>query len=393
MNFHQSLKLALKSMSGSKMRSFLTMLGVIIGIASVIILVSLVQSFSNDMVSAFDSIGTNNITVSLVGRGGNINVKPRDMLELASEHPELYSAATPMVNIMGATAKYGSSNETTSVYGANEDYEKIGDYVVSNGRFISYIDTEKRNYVCVIGTYIANELFGAENPIGKILKINGSAYTVVGVLEEKDDSTEDSSDNMVIIPYSAASRLARNAVVTSYTFVSKDADAIDEGMTVIKDYLYDAFKSDDDAYSVTNLSALVDELTKLTDKLALVLAGIAAISLLVGGIGIMNIMLVSVTERTREIGIRKAIGGKRRDILSQFVIEATITSGLGGVIGIVLGCAVTMVLAKIIGVNGTVSLGAIFISFTVSVLIGVLFGYFPASKASKLNPIDALRHD
>ena len=375
------------------MRSFLTMLGVIIGIASVIILVSLVQSFSNDMVSAFDSIGTNNITVSLVGRGGNINVKPRDMLELASEHPELYSAATPMVNIMGATAKYGSSNETTSVYGANEDYEKIGDYVVSNGRFISYIDTEKRNYVCVIGTYIANELFGAENPIGKILKINGSAYTVVGVLEEKDDGTEDSSDNMVIIPYSAASRLARNAVVTSYTFVAKDADAIDEGMTVIKDYLYDAFKSDDDAYSVTNLSALVDELTKLTDKLALVLAGIAAISLLVGGIGIMNIMLVSVTERTREIGIRKAIGGKRRDILSQFVIEATITSGLGGVIGIVLGCAVTMVLAKIIGVNGTVSLGAIFISFTVSVLIGVLFGYFPASKASKLNPIDALRHD
>lgn len=393
MNFHQSLKLALKSMSGSKMRSFLTMLGVIIGIASVIVLVSIVQSFSNDMVSAFDSIGTNNITVSLVGRGGNMNIKPREMLALADENPDLFSAVSPMVTIMGATAKYGSSNETTSVYGANEDYEKIGDYAVAKGRFISYIDTEKRNYVCVIGTYIANELFGTENPIGKILKINGSAYSVVGVLEEKEDSTEESSDNMVIIPYSAASRLARNAVISSYTFVAKAADTIDEGMSVIKDYLYDAFKDDEDAYSVTNLAALVDELTKLTDKLALVLAGIAAISLLVGGIGIMNIMLVSVTERTREIGIRKAIGGKRRDILSQFVIEATITSGLGGIIGIVLGCIFTMILAKIIGVTGSVSFSAILISFSVSVLIGVLFGYFPASKASKLNPIDALRHD
>lgn len=392
MNLKQSLKLALKSIAGNKMRSFLTMLGVIIGIASVITLVSVVQGFSNDMVSAFDSIGTNNITVMLTGRGGNMNIKPDEMLQLADDNPDLFSAVTPNVTISGATVKYSSENITSSVYGANEDYAEIQDYAVSNGRFISYIDTTNRNYVCVIGTYVANELFGTSNPIGKMLKINGSAYEIIGVLEEEGDSTETSTDNRVIIPYSSASRLARNSRISSYTYVATDASAIEDAKEVLEDYLYDTFK-DEDAYSVSNLSDLVDQITDLTDTLALVLAGIAAISLLVGGIGIMNIMLVSVTERTREIGIRKAIGGKRRDILTQFVIEATITSGLGGVIGIVVGVILSTILSGLLGVSGEISASAVILSFSVSVLIGILFGYFPAAKASKLNPIDALRHD
>lgn len=392
MNIQQCLKLALKSISGNKMRSFLTMLGVIIGIASVITLVSVVQGFSDDMVSAFDSIGTNNITVSLTGRGGNMNIKPEEMLQLADDNPDLFANVSPTVTINGATVKYGSTNISSAVYGGNEELAEIKDYAVSSGRFISYIDTTNRNYVCVIGTYVANELFGTADPIGKILKINGSAYTIIGLLEEEGDSTETSTDNMVIIPYSAASRLARNATISSYTYVASDASTIEPAKEVLEDYLYDVFE-DEDAYNISNLSQLVDSITELTDTLALVLAGIAAISLLVGGIGIMNIMLVSVTERTREIGIRKAIGGKRRDILSQFVIEATITSGLGGVIGIVVGAILSTVLASLLGVSGGVSISAVILSFSVSVLIGILFGYFPAAKASKLNPIDALRHD
>ncbi len=392
MNIAQCLKLALKSISGNKMRSFLTMLGVIIGIAAVITLVSVVQGFSNDMVSSFNSIGTNNITVSLSGRGGNMNIKPEEMLALADDNRDLFANVSPTVTIMGATAKYGSTNVTTSVYGGNEEYAAIKDFAVSSGRFISYIDTTNRNYVCVIGTYIANELFGTSDPIGKILKINGSAYTVIGLLEEEGDSSETSTDNVIIIPYTTASRLARNAQITSYTYVAKDSESIERAKKVIEDYLYDTFE-DEDAYSVTNLSQLVDTIEDLMGTLSTVLAGIAAISLLVGGIGIMNIMLVSVTERTREIGIRKAIGGKRRDILAQFVIEAIITSGIGGVIGIILGIIMSSTLAKLLGVSSGVSASAVILSFSVSVLIGILFGYFPAAKASKLNPIDALRHD
>lgn len=391
MKFSQAFRLALKSMSTSKMRAFLTMLGIIIGVAAVIILTSIVGGFSNTMTDSFESLGTNLISVSLRGRAGNIPIEPEDVFEFCDENKDLISYVSPSVS-SSVIAKYGSTNLTTTAYGVSEDYQQIKSYDISSGRFISYMDTYSRSKVCVIGSYIANELFAGTSPVGNTIKVNGEGHTIVGVLEETQGSTEGSSDDMIIIPYTSATRLTRNGTITSYSINARDKEKAADASAAIEDYLYSVFE-DEDVYSVFSMEEALDKINELTGMLSMVLVGIAAISLLVGGIGIMNIMLVSVTERTREIGIRKALGGKRRDILLQFIIEAATTSGLGGVIGIVLGCVCAFFLARLIGITAAFSVASIMTSFSVSVVIGIAFGYFPAAKASKLNPIEALRYD
>lgn len=392
MNVKQSFKLALKSIMGSKFRSFLTMLGIIIGVASVIVLVSLIDGFSQDMASSFESMGTNLLTVSIRGRGGNLKVSASDMMEFAQENEDVIAYVTPTVNVMGATVKYGSNNLTTTVYGANEYYDKIKSYTIESGRFIQYIDVEKRQKVCVLGKYIANELYENESPIGKEIKINNDKYTVIGVLTPKQEAEEGSADDMMIIPYTSAARLSRMASISSYSFSAVDKDKVDEAKARIENYLLSVFNNSD-YYSVYNQADSLEQINELSSTLTLVLVGVAGISLLVGGIGIMNIMLVSVTERTREIGIRKSLGGKRRDILMQFVIEAATTSALGGVIGILFGCGAAVLVGNLADMTVAISVNAIAIAFSVSVGIGIIFGYFPAAKAAKLNPIEALRYD
>lgn len=395
MNVKQSFKLALKSILGSKFRSFLTMLGIIIGVAAVIVLVSIVDGFSKDMASSFESLGTNLLSVTLMGRGGNNKISPEDVMEWASENSDVISYVSPTVTV-SATIKNGSENLTTTVYGTSEYYDKIKNYGVESGRFIEYIDIEKRQKVCVIGKYIANELFPTTSPIGNTIKINGDKYTVIGVLEEKQEAKQEakqgSSDDIIMMPYTTASRLSRMARISNYSFSSIDKDNVDEAKARIEAYLMPIYGSDD-YYTVYNQADSLEQINELSSKLTLVLVGIAGISLLVGGIGIMNIMLVSVTERTKEIGIRKSLGGKRRDILLQFVIEAATTSALGGVIGIIFGCGVAYLAGKMFDLTVVISVMAVAIAFSVSVGIGIIFGYFPAAKASKLNPIDALRYD
>lgn len=392
MNVKQSFKLAIKSIMGSKFRSFLTMLGIIIGVAAVIILVSLVNGFSQDMAKSFESLGTNLITVSITGRGGNTKVTPTEMINFAKENQDSIAYVSPTLTVMGATIKYGSNNLTSSVYGGSEEYDKIKSYEIEEGRFLGYIDVEKRQKVCVLGKYVANELFENESPIGKEIKINGERYNVIGVLTAKQGAEEGSTDDMLIIPYTVATRLSRNASVSSYSFSAADKDSVDEAMATIEKYLLSIF-SNTNYYKVYNQADSLEQINELSSTLTTVLVGVAAISLLVGGIGIMNIMLVSVTERTKEIGIRKSLGGKRRDILMQFVIEAATTSALGGVLGIIFGCAMAVLAGNLLGVSIAISANAIIIAFSVSVAIGIIFGYFPAAKASKLNPIDALRYD
>ncbi len=393
MKFSQAVKLAMRSLSGSKTRALLTMLGIIIGVAAVIVLVSLIGGFSADLTESFESMGTNMISVSIVGRGGNMMVDPDDFGEIVDENPDLLSHYSPTVTASSAAMKYdGVTYDTTTITGCSEDYLHIRAYELSDGRFIGWQDVNSQNKVIVIGSYLEQALFGGRNAVGEDIMLNGMPYTIIGVLAETEDSTESSADDMILLPYTSAQRLTGNAQQSSYTMSAAFPETADAAVTLLEDELYDVF-GNEDSYRVMSQTAMLDMVNEMTGTLTLMLVGIAAISLLVGGIGIMNIMLVSVTERTREIGIRKSLGGKRRDIMRQFVIEAGVTSATGGVIGIVVGIAAAYGAASLFDLPVAVSFASVAIAFSVSVAIGVIFGYFPAAKAAKLNPIEALRYD
>ncbi|WP_195984261.1 ABC transporter permease [Clostridium sp. D33t1_170424_F3] len=387
----QSFRLAIKSIASSKMRSFLTMLGIIIGVASVIILVSLMQGMTNYISDSFSDLGTDQVSVSVTNTDTR-NVDVDTMYAFLDEQSELFANMSPTVSVRATLKKGTESTTTTSITGVGEDYMQIKALELSAGRFIQYSDIVSRQKVCVIGSYVAQDLFADQNALSQTVKINGEAYTVIGILQEKADSEEGSSDDCVYLPYSVATKLSFSADISSYTFIVNNVDDMETAKTVLKSELYEIFKNED-LYTVTSLSEMLEMVTSMTDMMTLLLVGIAAISLLVAGIGIMNIMLVSVTERTREIGIRKSLGAKRRTILQQFIIEAGVTSAMGGLVGIALGCAVTSVVGGLIGLDATPSAAAILVSFGISAGIGVIFGYMPARRAAKLNPIDALRSE
>ncbi len=392
MNIKQAFTLALKSLSSSKMRSFLTMLGIIIGVAAVIVIVSIVNGMTKDVLDQFESMGATTITVSVMGRGGNRSVDVDDMQNLVNDNPEYLKSMSPSITIAGATAKNKSTNvDPASCLGVNEYYADIKALEITSGRGICFIDCDRRLKNCVVGTYIAKELFGTTEVVGETLKLNGTTFTIIGVLEETADGEESSSDDIVLMPYTTAQHLSNSFTMGSYTFNAVSKDVSDAAQQIIDDYLNSVF-SNSDAYNVQNMSSMIDSVNELTATMSLVLAGVAGVSLLVGGIGIMNIMLVSVTERTREIGIRKSLGATPWDIMSQFVVEAITTSCLGGILGILLGIAGSYA-ATAFDLTVVLSVPAMIISFTVSAVIGIMFGYFPAKKASRLNPIDALKYD
>ena len=389
----QSFKLAIRSIWGNKMRSFLTMLGIIIGVAAVIILVSLVNGYMGSVVESFASMGVNQINVNVT----NLSSRSLDVDEMYAfydEHTDLFDGLSPNVTV-STTIKHGDDSLTsTSVAGRSEQYLEIKDYKLEQGRNLSYADIAARQKVCVIGAYVAQELYGgAEKALGETLKVGGYAFKIVGVAEaQEDDPDQGGTDDFVWLPYSVAVKMSRNANISSYTFTIIDTTKAEECKTQIENYLYEIFK-DDDLYRVTAMSEMLDSLNEQIAMMSGMLGGIAGISLLVAGVGVMNIMLVSVTERTREIGIRKSLGADKSVIMRQFVIEAAVTSSLGGLIGILIGCVATTAVGAAVGINATPTPAAIIISFSVSVGIGLLFGYMPASRAANLNPIDALRSE
>lgn len=394
MGIGKSFSMAISSIINNKMRSFLTMLGIIIGIMAVIVLVSVMNGLTGEVTDMFNEIGTTSITVSIQPRSIK-KLDPDDMFDWADQNPELFSQVSPNVTLSGTvkTSSSGDDSIMTSCRGVSENYIDMKDMTVAFGRFLQYIDCEREMKTCVIGTYQALYFFNsASGALNQELKINGVPYKIVGVLEETEDSTESSGDDIIYIPYTTAMKASGSTVVSSYTVMATSEDTVTPAVNSIKTLLNDKI-GDSDYYTVTSMLSMIDTMTDIMNKMSMVLVAIAAISLLVGGIGIMNIMLVSVTERTREIGIRKSLGAKHKHIMTQFVMEAATVSCLGGIIGIILGSTLAVLAGKLLGMSTNPSVGAIGVAFGVSVAIGIAFGFLPARKAAQLNPIDALRYD
>lgn len=393
MKLSKTLKLALSSIISNKMRSFLTMLGIIIGVAAVIILVSIMDGVTGQVTDVFETIGMNNISVNITSRGSTRTVDPDDLYELVDENSDIISYISPTVNANAVIkAPSDADNVRGAITGVDENYDKIKDMTVVQGRFLQYIDVAKEQKVCVIGTYYEKEYYERGKALGEIIRINGEPYTIIGVLEEKAESAENSSDQCIYIPYTKASKMSWNSSIGSYVALAADSDKIDAATDLLKKSLTEIMGSSD-YVTVTATKEILDQLTSITDTLKIALICIAGISLLVGGIGIMNIMLVSVTERTREIGIRKSLGAKKKHIMQQFVFEAGTVSGIGGILGIALGIGASSVAGKLLGISVVASPGAIIVAFSVSVAIGIIFGFLPAKNAANLNPIDALRFE
>ena len=390
----QSFKLAIKSIWGNKMRSFLTMLGIIIGVAAVIILVSLVNGYMGSVVESFASMGVNQINVNMTNLTSR-TVDVDQMYAFYDEHGDLFNGISPNVSLSATVKKGDDSMSSTSVAGRSEQYLDMKDYDLQLGRNIAYSDIVSRQKVCVIGSYVAQELFGsAQKAISETLKINGYAFKIVGIVETQDEeSMEDGgTDDFVWIPYSVATSLAGSANISSYTLTVSDTDNADTAKTLIQNFLYETFK-DSDLYRVTAMSEMLDSLNEQIAMMSGMLGGIAGISLLVAGVGVMNIMLVSVTERTKEIGLKKAIGARKKVILGQFLTEAAVLTSVGGIIGVVLGIGLSKVVSKVAGSPTAISVPAIIGSVVFSMLIGIIFGLLPSVKAANLNPIDALRSE
>lgn len=388
---YEAFIMSIKNILSNKVRSFLTMLGLIIGVSSVIVLTSLAQGATANIVNNIKSMGTNLIVVNIVRGESSRNITYNDIQNFQKENNNLISNIAPVVS-GDVTIKYMDKFYNTSLVGTNELYSGIQNIAMASGRFISQDDVTMKRKVAVIGSYVARELFGLNNPIGQSIKINGNILNVIGVMQERQGSTQGSEDDRIIIPVTTCQRLLQNAFIRTYYIEASNEQTVNAAFNLIQEYLLNHFKSSN-AFRIFNMQNMLDTLSNSTKTLTLLLGAIASISLIVGGIGIMNIMLVSVTERTREIGIRKAIGARRRDIVMQFLIEALVLSGVGGLTGIVLGIAISVYLNKSGIMTAIVSPSSVIVAFIFSLVVGIVFGSYPASKASRLNPIDALRYE
>ncbi len=365
------------------------MLGIIIGVASVITLVGVGQGSSNSVTEEIGSLGTNVLTLS---------VTDTESVQLKEDHIDQFnelngiSEVAPIVSGR-VTAKYEENSTQVSVTGTTSSYLTVRDLSLSQGRFLSDMENELRQKVVVLGSDTASTLFPRTNPIGESVQINGVSFKVIGVLESVGSSLGTSGDSVIIAPLSTTQRLTKNTTIGTIYLKAQDEQMVDRAKFQVQGVMTTLFPNLSDYYSVSSQEDLMETMSSVSDTMTVMLGGIASISLLVGGIGVMNIMLVSVSERTKEIGIRKAIGANRKSIMLQFLIEAVVLSVIGGLIGVALGLGISKLIELFsnlaISYSPTVTLSAFLFSFA----IGIIFGVFPANKASKLNPIQALRQE
>ena len=397
----ETFRQAIQNVWSNKLRTFLTMLGIIIGVMAVIVIVGLGNGMTQSMRDSFSAMGTNTLSINIWGYGSR-TVTVEDVYAIGTKNPDLIQSISPQIDFRSNTPKVGTTTyRYSNVAGVDENFTSMKNYTVAQGRGLQYMDMKDNKQVCVIGDYLNRVAYGGRG-VGQTIKLGAYKFRIVGVLNAKVNNTsmqQGSDDDCIYLPYTIAMRLSNTAMASSYIAIMSDESKANEAKAVVEAYLTDLFKSDS-AFYVYSASEWLEEMNNMINMVIVVLTGIASISLLVGGIGIMNIMLVSVTERTREIGIRKALGAKERVILSQFVVEAATTSALGGVLGIVLGYIVSMaanhvlpMISSDIDVTVSPSFNSIAVAFGISVFIGVLFGYLPAKRAARLNPIEALRYD
>ena len=397
-----ALLLALRELRRNVMRSFLTMLGIIIGVASVIILVTLGEGATQQVTEQIASLGSNLLMINpgkQMGPGqssGAVPFKLADAEALARELPAL--AAVVPASSSSMTAILGNENWTTAVTGSTEEYFALNNRKIKDGRIFTPNETRVGVAVCVIGETVRQKLFGRQNPIGSQIRLNKLSCEVIGLLEAKGQSSMGTDqDDLVVIPLRTFQRrVAGNEDVSIIQVSARDGvstDKVKQDITRLLRGRRHLSASEEDNFDVMDMKEIAKMLSGTTQVLTALLSAVAGVSLLVGGIGIMNIMLVSVTERTREIGTRLAIGAMEREVLLQFLVEAVVVSSCGGLIGVVLALGITIVLADVLSVPFVLNLPIIFVAVLFSAAIGVLFGYFPARKAARLDPIEALRHE
>lgn len=389
----QSVKMAWKSIAGNKMRSFLTMLGIIIGVMSLVVLVSLTSGATSTVTDKISALGSNLLMITVSDDKGN-PIKLNDLSEFI-EFSEIEDAS-PIAQ-SSVTADYYDNSEAASVYGVTGGYMDINGLTLGSGRFIKNPDVDNHTNVAVISADLAEDVVGYINATGESIQLNGTKFLIIGVLEAEETSSETYSNYELYIPFTSLVRLVDSVPtnITSFCVSSESDESLDAAENKIESVLMERFENDDEAFSIMNQSEIMEALGDVTNILSLLLGGIAAISLLVGGIGIMNIMLVSVTERTREIGIRKAIGAGRFAIMLQFLIEAMMVSLMGCFIGVVLSWGILKVLSVVAAgyeLNFTLSMSVVWVAIIFSTVIGIVFGIYPAKKAAKKNPIEALRY-
>lgn len=393
----ESVRMSLDNIRSNKMRSFLTVLGIIIGVMAVIALMTIVHAVTNTITEQFTAMGTGKLTVQATGTVLKRGLNDDDLDALRAI--DNVSQVDPKASFTATVSSRAAFIEDMSVSGNSEVYfQKQDEGFISRGRALNVLDMESVNRVCVMDSKAASKLFDGEDPLGDFVNIGGIEYRVVGLMADDSDSDVmmqafgGYEDGRIIVPYTAAKLHAGQRNVLALDVYVGDTDLMDETVEDVEAVLKSAFNYRDDTYTVINMESLLDTMDTMMGMMSTVLAGIASIALLVGGIGIMNMMLVSVTERTAEIGLRKALGARPFQIQMQFLIESFVLSMIGGLIGMIVGVAVSYVLVTAMGASFVLSTDAIALGVGFSAGVGIVFGWAPAKKASALNPIDALRN-